>query len=41
VHFSGIGRFGRMWLAGTESEIVTARDAAVQAIEGLEGRASV
>jgi len=41
VHFSGIGRFGRMWLAGTESEIVTARDAAAQAIEGLEGRACV
>lgn len=37
VHVSSIGRFGRMWLAGTESEMVTARDAATQALEGLEG----
>lgn len=38
LHFSGIGRFGRMWLSGTESEIVTARDAAAQALEAIEGR---
>lgn len=38
IHFSGIGRFGRMWLSGTESEILTARDAASQALEALEGR---
>jgi hypothetical protein len=37
VHVSSVGRFGRMWLAGSESEIVTARDAAVQALESLEG----
>ena len=37
VHVSSVGRFGRMWLSGTEAEIVTARDAAVQAIESLEG----
>lgn len=37
VHVSSIGRFGRMWLSGTESEMETARDAATQALEGLEG----
>jgi hypothetical protein len=40
IHFSGIGRFGRMWLSGTESEIVTARDAAIRSLEALEGRPS-
>lgn len=38
IHFSGIGRFGRMWLSGSESEINTARDAAAQALDSLEGR---
>ncbi len=37
IHVSSVGRFGRMWLAGSEAEIVTARDAAVRALEGLEG----
>ena len=37
VHVSSVGRFGRMWLSGSESEILTARDAAVQALESLEG----
>jgi hypothetical protein len=37
VHVSSVGRFGRMWLAGSESEIITARDAAVRALESLEG----
>jgi hypothetical protein len=37
VHVSSVGRFGRMWLAGSEAEAITARDAAVQALEGLEG----
>lgn len=37
VHVSSIGRFGRMWLSGSEAEAITARDAVVQAIEGLEG----
>lgn len=37
VHVSSVGRFGRMWLSGTESEIITARDAAVKALENLEG----
>jgi hypothetical protein len=29
-----------MWLAGSEAEILAARDAAVDAIETLRGRAS-
>jgi hypothetical protein len=37
VHISGLGRFGRMWLSGTESEILQARDAAVNALESLDG----
>ncbi len=37
IHVSSVGRFGRMWLSGSEAEIVTARNAAVQALEGLEG----
>ena len=37
VHVSSVGRFGRMWLSGSESEILTARNAAVQALESLEG----
>jgi hypothetical protein len=37
IHISSVGRFGRMWLSGTESEMVTARNAAVQALEALEG----
>ncbi len=38
IHVSSVGRFGRMWLSGTESEIQTAKDAAVRALESLEGR---
>ena len=38
LHVSSVGRFGRMWLAGSEAEILAARNAAMQAIEGLEGR---
>jgi hypothetical protein len=38
LHVSSVGRFGRMWLSGTEAEILTARDAAVSAIEALEGK---
>lgn len=37
VHISSVGRFGRMWLSGTESEILTARQAAEQALSNLEG----
>ena len=38
LHVSSVGRFGRMWLSGSEAEILTARDAAVAAIEALEGK---
>ncbi len=38
THVSSIGRFGRMWMSGTEAEMVTARDAAIQALDALEGR---
>ncbi len=37
LHVSSVGRYGRMWLSGTESEMVTARNAAVQALEALDG----
>ena len=39
IPVSGVGRFGRMWLSGSEAEILTARNAAVQALEALPGRA--
>jgi hypothetical protein len=38
VHVSSVGRFGRMWLSGTEAEIMTARDAAIRALENLAGQ---
>ncbi len=38
LHVSSVGRFGRMWLSGSEAEIVTARNAAVKALEEMEGR---
>lgn len=37
VHVSSVGRFGRMWLSGSESEIISANEAATQAINELEG----
>jgi hypothetical protein len=37
IHVSSVGRFGRMWLSGTEAEIVTAKNAAVAALESLDG----
>lgn len=37
IHVSSVGRFGRMWLSGSESEIITARNAAISALEDLEG----
>jgi len=40
IHISSVGRFGRMWLSGSEAEIVNARQAAEKAlmrIEGMEG----
>jgi len=40
IHIASVGRFGRMWMSGTEAEMVTARDAAIQAMENVEGIAS-
>ncbi|MDA1329472.1 MAG: hypothetical protein O3B43_00145 [Chloroflexi bacterium] len=37
VHVSSVGRFGRMWLSGSESEIISANEAATQAMNALEG----
>ena len=37
IHVSSVGRFGRMWLSGSEAEIMTARDAVVKALDALEG----
>ena len=37
IHVSSVGRFGRMWLSGTESEIRTAKNAATSALDELEG----
>lgn len=38
VTFDPVGRFGRMYLSGTESEVRSAREAALSAIEQVEGR---
>jgi ethanolamine utilization microcompartment shell protein EutL len=38
VHYSPSGRFGRLYLAGTESAVKVARDAAVQAVNSLSGK---
>jgi hypothetical protein len=38
IHVSSVGRFGRMWLSGSEEEIKTARDAAIRALNNLQGR---
>ena|SRR5699024_9406216 len=38
MHVTSVGVYGRLWMAGTESDILTARDAAVAALENLDGR---
>lgn len=38
MHVASVGVFGRMWMAGSEADIMTARDAVVSALEGLDGR---
>jgi hypothetical protein len=37
MHTTSVGRFGRLWMAGTEADILAARDAAVVALESLDG----
>jgi hypothetical protein len=38
MHISSVGRFGRMWMSGTEADILAARDAAVNAINAIDGK---
>ena len=38
INYSSSGRYGRLLFAGTESEVRVGRDAAVQAINSLDGR---
>jgi len=38
VTFDPVGRFGRMYVAGTEAEVKSAREAAVDAINNITGR---
>jgi len=38
VNYSPSGRFGRLLIAGTESEVKVGRDAAIQAVSSLSGR---
>lgn len=37
VHYQPSGRFGRLYISGTESEVKVARDAAIQAVNSLSG----
>ncbi len=38
VHLRPFGAFGRLWMAGSESEIDSAAEAAISALERVEGR---
>jgi hypothetical protein len=38
MHVASVGVFGRLWMAGTESNILAARNAAIAALEGIDGR---
>jgi ethanolamine utilization microcompartment shell protein EutL len=38
VEIRAVGRFGRLFLAGSESDVLTAREAAIATLESLEGR---
>ena len=38
MHITSVGVYGRMWLSGSESSVLAARDAAVAAVEAVEGR---
>jgi ethanolamine utilization microcompartment shell protein EutL len=39
VHYQPSGQFGRLYISGTDSAVTVARDAAVQAVSSLSGRA--
>lgn len=38
VTFDPVGRYGRLYVSGVQSEVRSARDAAIAAIESMEGR---
>ncbi len=38
IELRAVGRFGRMFLSGTESDVQAARDAAVAALEAIDGQ---
>ena len=38
VHYQASGRYGRLYIAGTESDVKVARDAAVQVVSSLTGQ---
>ena len=38
MHVSSVGRFGRLWMAGMEADVLAARDAAISSIEHLAQR---
>ncbi|WP_267595463.1 BMC domain-containing protein [Carbonactinospora thermoautotrophica] len=38
IETRAVGRFGRVFLSGTESEVKTARDASILALEQLDGK---
>jgi len=39
VHYQPSGQFGRLYISGTDSAVMVARDAAIQAVSSLSGRA--
>lgn len=39
VHYQPSGQYGRLYISGTDSAVTVARDAAVQAVNSLSGRA--
>lgn len=40
VHYQPAGRYGRLYISGTDSEVEVAKDAALQAVDSLTGRIS-
>jgi ethanolamine utilization microcompartment shell protein EutL len=38
IHYQPSGRYGRLYISGTDAEVKVARDAAVQAVNSLEGQ---
>lgn len=38
IHVTSVGRFGRLYLSGTEADMMAAKRAALQALDSLEGK---